>query len=298
MFIIRHKIAFISVSIALVLFSWIAIISFGLPFGIDFTGGSRLVVEYKTSVPTVDDINTSLSGSDWEAAKIQPSGESDIIITTKNISEEEKLSLISALPMDGEVSPVATKFTNIGPSVGDELKKKAILSLSLVILSIVLFIAYVFRKVSEPVSSWKYGLLAIFALIHDVSIPTGIVAIMGHFGSAEIDSLYIVALLTILGLSISDSVVVFDRIREKLKINKEVGRKEEFELVVGKSLNETFSRSINTSLTVILALLALVFFGPESTKFFATILAIGMFFGTYSSIFVASPLLVLWNKKK
>jgi preprotein translocase subunit SecF len=297
MFVIKNKKIFISISIFLVLASWVSIIAFGLPFGLDFKGGSRLSVVYE-NVPTEEALTESVSGAGYESAKIEIKNEGEVVITLEEISDAEKTSLISALPQDGLVSPKEEKFTTIGPSIGNELKRKAISSMILVILSIIVFIAISFRKVSAQVSSWKYGMIAIFALIHDVSIPTGIVAILGHFGLVEIDSLFIVAILTILGLSVSDTIVVFDRIREKLKRNIETGAKEEFENTVGKSLSETFGRSLNTSLTVILALLSLVFFGPESTRFFAIILTIGMFFGTYSSIFLASPLLVIWNKKK
>ncbi len=297
MFVIRNKKIFISISIFLVLVSWGSIIAFGLPFGLDFKGGSRLSVVYE-NVPTEEALTEAVSIAGYESAKIEIKNEGEVVITLEEISDAEKTSLISALPQDGEVSPKEEKFTTIGPSIGNELKRKAVSSMILVILSIIVFIAISFRKVSAQVSSWKYGIIAIFALIHDVSIPTGIVAILGHYGLVEIDSLFIVAILTILGLSVSDTIVVFDRIREKLKRNIETGAKEEFENTVGKSLSETFGRSLNTSLTVILALLSLVFFGPESTRFFAIILTIGMFFGTYSSIFLASPLLVIWNKKK
>lgn len=297
MFVIRNKKIFISISLFLVLISWISIFTFGLPFGLDFKGGSRLSVVYENS-PTKEAVIETVSSLGYEAPKVEMKEGGEVVITLKEISDAEKNNLLNSLPKDGDLSPKEEKFTTIGPSIGDELKRKAISSMILVILSIIIFIAISFRKVSAQVSSWKYGVIAIFALIHDVSIPTGVVAILGHYGLVEIDSLFIVAILTILGLSVSDTIVVFDRIREKLKRNIETGAKEDFESTVGKSLSETFGRSLNTSLTVILALLALVFFGPESTRFFAIVLTIGMFFGTYSSIFLASPLLVIWNKKK
>jgi preprotein translocase subunit SecF len=188
-------------------------------------------------------------------------------------------------------------FNSIGPSIGAELRRKAIVSLSAVILAIILFIAYAFRKVSKPVSSWKYGIIAIVTLLHDVAIPVGFFTLLSHYSHVEVDTLFVVAVLTILGLSVSDTIVVFDRVRENIKNRLS----DNFPETVGKSLEQVYTRSINTSLTVILVLLALVFFGPASTKYFAMMLAAGMFFGTYSSIFLASPLLVWvqeWQDRK
>jgi preprotein translocase subunit SecF len=185
-----------------------------------------------------------------------------------------------------------TNFNSIGPSVGAELTRKAVISVILVSLAIICFIAFAFRKVSKPVSSWNYGLIAVVALLHDVIIPSGIFALLSHFYGAELDTLFVVAVLTILGLSVSDTIVIFDRIRENSKEQHD-NRQMDFKTIVGSSLDQSFARSIATSMTVILVLLALVFFGPESTKYFALMLTAGMFFGTYSSIFLASPLLVL-----
>ena len=195
-------------------------------------------------------------------------------------------------------------YTNIGPSVGKELARKSIVSIILVIIVISSFIAYAFRKVSvtntekEYVSSWSYGFIAIIALIHDVIVPSGIFALVAHYTGAEVDTLFVVALLTVLGLSIADTIVVFDRIRENLRFNQENRIDEKFKNTVGKSIGQAFTRSINTSLTVILALVALLIFGPESTRYFAFVLTMGMFFGTYSSIFLASPLLVMFEEFK
>ena len=186
-------------------------------------------------------------------------------------------------------------FNSIGPSVGQELTRKAILAIILVSLAIIFFIAFAFRKVSKPVSSWKYGIIAIVSLLHDVIIPIGLFVILSHFYGAEVDTLFVVAVLTILGLSVSDTIVIFDRIRENLR-NQESIAKINFSEIVGKSLDQSYVRSICTSLTVILVLLSLFFFGPVSTKYFALMLTAGMFFGTYSSIFLASPLLVCWKK--
>ena len=189
-------------------------------------------------------------------------------------------------------------FNSIGPSVGRELTKKAIIAIILVSLAIILFIAFAFRKVSKPVSSWKYGLIAVVTLLHDVTIPSGIFVIISKYSGAELDTLFVVAVLTILGLSVSDTIVIFDRIRENLNNNKENRIVISFGETVGQSLKQSFARSIATSLTVILVLLSLVFFGPVSTKYFALMLSAGMFFGTYSSIFLASSLLVLVEERQ
>jgi preprotein translocase subunit SecF len=191
-------------------------------------------------------------------------------------------------------------FNSVGPSVGKELTRKAILAVILISIAIICFIAFAFRKVSKPISSWKYGIIAIVTLLHDVAIPVGLFVILSHFYGAEVDSLFVVAVLTILGLSVSDTIVIFDRIRENLRNQANVS-KTNFNEVVGKSLEQSYIRSICTSMTVILVLLSLYFFGPESTKYFALMLTAGMFFGTYSSIFLASPLLVWveeWQKSK
>ena len=165
----------------------------------------------------------------------------------------------------------------------------------LVMIMIVLYIAFAFRKVSKPISSFYYGLMAVVALIHDVTLPAGVFAFLGHYYGVEVDTLFVTALLTVLGFSVHDTIVVFDRIRENLK---DGGNKNDFEKVVGSSVNQTIGRSINTSLTVILVLLAMFFLGGESTKYFSLALLIGVAIGTYSSIFLASPLLVTIQKLK
>jgi preprotein translocase subunit SecF len=195
----------------------------------------------------------------------------------------------------GDTPFTFTQVNTVGPTIGAEMTKKAIIALVIVVLAILLFIAFSFREVSYPVSSWKYGVIAMVTLIHDIVIPTGIYTLLSKKYGAEIDTFFVIALLTIIGISISDKIVVFDRIRENLKVGKE---KRSFDEVVGASLSQTFTRSINTSVTVILALLALFFYGPVMTKWFTLTLIVGMIVGTYSSIFVASPLLTYWNKKK
>jgi preprotein translocase subunit SecF len=285
MFIIKHKKIFVIISAILVVVSLLSIGYFGLKLGIDFKGGSLSEIEYTTLRPEQSVIEEKLEPLSLGEALIQPTGTLGYSIKTRALSEAERQGLLSALGPDA----IEKSFTSIGPSVGAELVRKSILSFILVSLGIIFFIAFSFRKVSKPVSSWKYGLIAIGTLIHDIIIPVGAFVVLSHVYGTEVDTLFVVAILTILGLSVSDTIVVFDRIRENIR----VGHFKTFQETVGKSLEQVFTRSIATSSTVIIVLLALVFFGPTSTKVFALMLTAGMFFGTYSSIFLASPLLVL-----
>lgn len=276
---------------------------FGLKLGIDFKGGALLEAEYPTGRPEALLLENSIKGLNINAL-IQPTGENGYLIKTRDLSESERQAVTALLSIDGKY-PVSEKgFTSIGPSVGSELARKAILSIIFVILAIIIFIAFSFRKVShlyalggQGVASWKYGIITIITLIHDILIPTGIFALLSHYTGAEIDTLFVLALLTILGLSVHDKIVVFDRIRENLR----AGEKENFAETIGRSTSETIVRSINITLTIIFVLVPLYLVGPETTKNFALILTIGLFFGIYSSLFFASPLLVWveeWQKKK
>lgn len=296
MFIIRHKNLFISISAVLVVISLISIFTFGLNLGTDFKGGTIMEVSYATGLPVKEEIASRVSAAGIDGAAIQTAGETGYLIKMKPISEEQRVALLGSLSGTSASSTgtsttagfTVKRFSTIGPSVGAELASKGIWALSSVALFIILFITLAFRHASRPVSSWKYGLFAVVALCHDVIIPLGIFAYLGHTYGTEIDTLFLTALLTIMALSVSDTIVVFDRIRENLK-NK-LGTT--FTETVGMSIDETITRSLITSLTIIFVLIVLLFFGASSTRDFALVLTIGMFFGTYSSIFLASPLLV------
>lgn len=293
MFIIKHKKIFVWISIILVILSIVAIATFGLNLGIDFKGGSLTEIEYSAVRPNQSVIEADLSTLSLGQSLVQPIGEKGYSIKTRAVSDKEHQAILASLGADAKEK----SFTSIGPSVGAELVRKSILSFILVSLGIIFWIAFSFRKVSKPVSSWRYGLIAIVTLVHDIMIPVGVFAVLSHIYGVEVDTLFVVAVLTVLGLSVSDTIVVFDRIRENIR----VGHWKTFEETVGNSIAQVYTRSIATSATVIIALLALVFFGPKSTKVFAMMLTAGMFFGTYSSIFLASPLLVFvegWQKKK
>ncbi len=292
MFIIKNKKIFIGVSLALVALSILSVLIFGIKVGIDFKGGALTEVSYENTRPTQEELSNSLQGLDFGAISLQPTGEKGYIVKSRDLNEVEHNQLLAVLSEGGKNSMKEVNFNSIGPSIGRELTRKAIVAIVLVSLAIICFIAFAFRKVSRPVSSWKYGFIAIGTLLHDVVIPVGLFTFLSHYFGAEIDTLFVVAILTILGLSVSDTIVIFDRIRENLNSQmKQNG--ENFAEIVGKSLEQSFVRSIATSMTVILVLLALFFFGPESTRYFSLMLVTGMFFGTYSSIFLASPLLVL-----
>jgi preprotein translocase subunit SecF len=186
------------------------------------------------------------------------------------------------------------RFNSIGPVIGQELKDKSLWAMLIVLIAIVLYIAYVFRKISKPVESWKYGISAIIALAHDVIIILGIFSVLGYFMGAEIDAFFISALLTILGFSVNDTIVTFDRVRENLHKKQHLTFKE----LINISINETITRSINTSLTTFVVLLSVFIFGGETIRFFVLALILGVVIGTYSSIFIASPLLLFWYNKK
>ncbi len=300
MSIIKYKKIFVSISIGLVILSFFSLFLFGLNVGIDFKGGALTEVAYKSYRPIQEVLHPSLEALNFGSILLQPTGELGYIVKSRDLSDAEHTLLLTTLTDNNKDSLTETSFNSIGPSVGRELARKAIIAVILISLAIICFIAFAFRKVSRPISSWRYGLIAIVTLLHDVAIPVGIFAALSHFYGAELDTLFVVAVLTILGLSVSDTIVIFDRIRENLK-NQHAKANINFGEVVGRSLDQSYVRSICTSLTVILVLLALFFFGPATTKYFALMLTAGMFFGTYSSIFLASPLLVFmeeWQKKK
>lgn len=293
--IIGHKNIFLSVS-GLFVFASIVVLAFwGLKPGIDFTGGSLLEAEFAGTRPGVQEIHDSLAPLDLGNIQIQPTGERGVILRFRDVDEETHQSVLRLLSgsTGGEGGLIAKRFDAIGPTIGRELRRNSLIALGTAIAAIILYIAFAFRQVSKPVSSWKYGVAAVIALVHDVTIPSGIFAALGHFRGVEVDTLFITALLTILGFSVHDTIVVFDRIRENLRKLKSA---EDFEITVNKSVNETIARSVNTSLTVLLVLGAIFVFGGESTKYFSLVLMLGILFGTYSSIFVASPLLVIWQR--
>ena len=296
MFIIEHKKIFLILSAVLVALSILSIFIFGIRVGIDFKGGALTEIVFEGERPAQNELEDGLKSSSFGPVLLQPTGEKGYIVKTRDLTEAEHTELLNLLSAGGKNMLTETNFNSIGPSVGRELTRKAIIAVILVSLTIICFIAFAFRKVSYPVSSWKYGLIAIVTLLHDVAIPVGLFTLLSHYLGAELDTLFVVAVLTILGLSLADTIVIFDRIRENLR--EDANHKNIFSEIVERSIKQSYARSIATSLTVILVLLSLVFFGTDSTKYFALMLTAGMFFGTYSSIFLASPLLVLVEERQ
>lgn len=296
MFFLRYQKQFFILPAFLVALSIAAIFKFGLTPGIDLVGGSILEVTYPEGRPAVSVITDTAESMNYGAMRIQPSGDANVMLRQRDLTPAEKDAFLAALGEDAKVEEV--QFNSIGPSIGAELLAKAWWAIGLVTLSIILFIAFAFRHVSKPVSSWKYGTVAIVTLAHDIIVPLGLFAYLGYARGAEVDALFIVALLTILGVSINDTIVIFDRIRENLKLNEEKKKIVSFAEVVAHSTMQTLTRSLNTSITVIMVLVVLFFYGPDATKDFALTLIVGMIAGTYSSIFLASPLLVEIQKRQ
>ncbi|MBI2053294.1 MAG: protein translocase subunit SecF [Candidatus Sungbacteria bacterium] len=289
--IIGRKYIFLTFSGLLVLASFVSLGIWGLHFGIDFTGGSLLEVSYQASRPSVELVREQFTRAGVDSATIQFSGEQNVIARFRDVDESTHQKLIQGLGSLGAMQE--KRFDTIGPTIGAQFQRRALMALALALGGIVLYLTWAFRQVSRPLASWKYGTVAVVvALFHDVVIPVGVFSVLGHYFGAEVDTLFITALLTILGFSVHDTIVVFDRTRENLRMQKST---ESFAATVNKSVNETITRSIMTSLTVFLVLAAILFLGGATTQYFALALMLGVVFGTYSSIFVASPLLVIWD---
>ena len=290
---LKYKKIYFFFSAVLVIGSVVSLIVFGLNPGIDFTGGSILEIEYLTERPLNQEVKDILSEVDLGEIYLQPAGEKGIIIRMKDVSEETHQEIwqkLSEGKEEGEIEEL--RFESIGPVIGQELKEKTKVVVILSLFAIVFYIAFAFRKLTFPAKSWQYGVASLVALAHDVLIPLGVFSVMGELKGVQITIPVIVALLTVLGYSINNTVVVFDRIRENLLKRTGVN----FEEAVDMSLNQTLARSINTSLTTLFVLLAIFFLGGETLRYFALVLILGIIAGTYSSMFLASPILVTWLK--
>lgn len=344
--IIQNRRIWLTLSGLLMLISVISLFLFRINFGIDFTGGSLLEVEFKSMRPSVQEVQDSLTDLDLGSLIVQPVDEKGLILRFQSTSEEkhqdalrrlnslvakntELINDVSNTQKDNnkssstenlvdiegdntdnltittnetdealEESPDAEmagleelRFDSVGPVIGQELKQKSITAMVIVLIAIVLYIAWTFRKVSKPVASWKYGITAIIALFHDVVITMGAFSILGKIYSIEVNTAFVAAILTVVGYSVNDTIVVFDRIRENLPKSDD-----NFENTVNSSVNQTITRSLNTSITTLIVLLSILFFGGSTIRDFILALSIGVFIGTYSSIFLASPILVVWEK--
>ena len=297
MFAINHKKEFYILAIILTVIALGSIFGFGLKQGIDFTGGSVLEVSFPEQKPSQEQVESVVREFNTGNFLVRSSGDNGYLIKTATIDDATKKAIENGLSQNGQFKLAEEKFITVGPTLGEELTSSALISVLLVLLAITLYVAYVFRGVSKPVSSWKYGFVTIIALFHDIILTVGFFAILGKFFGVEIDALFVTAILVVLGYSVNDSIVVLDRVREKLKNTKEELRQSQFVELVGKSLRETVARSLNTTITTLLSLVALYFFGGEATRNFALALIVGITAGAYSSIFVAPQLLVTFFER-
>ncbi len=296
--IIGNRKIFLSISGILVLASFLAIGIFGLKPGIDFAGGT--IWQIKSTSDNAMQISSDEFKSFFqtdlktEDVIIFPAENGGFMVRLPHISEDAHQQYLLALKNKfGDMEEMS--FQNIGPAIGEELKNGAFWAIVMVLLGISLYIAFAFRKVSYPIKSWKYGVITLLTLLHDIIIPAGLLAVLGKYSGIEIDTNFIVALLVIMGFSVHDTIVVFDRIRENLMFQK---GKFDLAEIINNSVNQTFVRSVNTSLTLILTLLTMFFFGPITLKYFILTILVGVVMGTYSSIFVASPLLLIFRSKE
>lgn len=304
MFIIRNKNTFFALTAVIVLAALTAVFAFGLRPSIDFTGGTLAQISYDLPTgqaggtrPSPDVLAQNLTAAGFKDFSLREYGTNGYVLRAQTLTADQRSELAAYFTSQSAAAHVDS-FNEIGPTIGTELRNKALVAVALVLLCILLFIAFAFRKVSKPVSSWVYGLIALVTLLHDVVVPVGFFALLGRLTGAQVDTLFVTAVLTVLGFSIHDTIVVFDRVRENLRVNQEKGKHEDFAETAGRSLSQTFVRSINTSLTVLITLLILYFFGPATTQTFALTLLVGIIAGTYSSIFLATPLLVLVAERR
>ncbi len=302
--IIGRKWFFLSASGVLVFASIAAILAFGFKPGIDFVGGTLWQVSVEDDSVARDDFSAFFRDELGIAEVVVTEGDlfldgqatdASFLIRFREISEADHQAYLGRLREQWSTLQELS-FQTIGGAVGREVRNRAITAIMFVLVGISLYIAFAFRKVSRPVSSWKYGVITLLTLFHDALIPAGLTAIFGRYFNVEADINFIVALLVVMGFSVHDTIVVFDRIRENLRISGSGG--DSFEDLVNRSVNQTMARSINTSLTLILVLIALYFFGAPALRHFVLVIAVGTIVGTYSSIFVASPLLTLWKKRE
>lgn len=317
MFAITYKKIFLYIAAAIMVGSLAIIMTFGLKLGIDFTGGSLTEVAYEVA-PDKAVLESTVSGLSLGEASVRESvdesGRGAYLIRTRDLTETEHTELVAAVTSLGEQAEI-TRFTSIGPVIGQELRDKAGWAIFGVVSIIVLYVAFAFAGIGTPVSSWTYGAITIFVLVHDVLVPTALMSLLGYFAGIEVDVLFVMALLAVLGYSVNDTIVVFDRVRENLMQNRTEKRtkREEpggivhedvvytltkpYDEIVGSAVSETLARSINTSLTTFVALVALYFVGGAVTQTFALVLMAGVAAGTYSSICIASPLVVAYAQR-
>ncbi len=291
--VIKYKFVFIGFSTILTLAAIASMIGFGYKQGIDFAGGTLWQVQFAQSGVTAPALQDFLANQSLDGTTVRPGDQNAFSIQTQQLSEDQHAVLASKIQQQfGSFTELS--FSSVGPSIGSELRNGAITAFLLVLLGISLYVAFAFRKVSYPVNSWKYGIATLITLFHDALIPAGAFAFWGWRYGVEIDTNFIVALLVVMGFSVHDTIVVFDRIRENLLLAK---NKNDLAGIINISIKQTFARSVNTSLTLMIVLVALYLFGATSLSWFTLMMLVGTLTGTYSSIFVASPMLTFFHRE-
>lgn len=291
--IVSRRYLYFAISLTIILPGVIALILWGLPLSIDFTGGSILEVTFSppSTRPQPADVIAIYEQYGHPESLVQTSGDDGIVVRSKHMEDAEKDEIISVMESQFNTTITVQRFESVGPSVGAEVASRAAGAVGLAAIAIMLYITYAFRGVPH---AFRYGVSAILAMLHDVAVVLGVEAILGHYLGWEVDALFLTAVLTVIGFSVHDSIVVFDRIRENSRIYRNIP----YETLVNHSIVQTLDRSINTQLTVMLTLLSMVLLGGVTIRHFVLILLIGVFSGTYSSIFNAAPILVVWENRE
>ncbi|MEN8171451.1 MAG: protein translocase subunit SecF [Chloroflexota bacterium] len=290
--IIGKRYLYFLISLILIIPGTIALIIWGLPLAVDFTGGSLVELQFETQpLPSLEEVRTLYDEFGYPDSEPRSSGSSELIIRTKHMDNAVNNQIIAEMENRFDNNITMLRFDSVGPTVGQEVTKRAVDAVVLASLAIMAYIWYAFRGVKN---AYRYGVSAILAMLHDVALVFGVQAILSHYLGWEVDALFLTALLTVISFSVHDSIVVFDRIRENMGRH----RRKPYEEIVNSSIVQTLARSINTQLTVFLALLALAIFGGSTIRHFVIILIIGVLSGTYSSIFNAAPILVVWENQE
>jgi len=290
--IVGKRYLYFLISFILIVPGLIGLLIWGLPLAVDFAGGSIVEIRFDSSqTPSLQDVRDLYASLGEMDAEPRSSGTNEMVIRTNHMTDATNAEILSAMQDQFGVEITMLRFESVGPTIGREVTIRAVGTIALAAVAILLYIWYAFRGVKN---AHRYGVSAILAMLHDVAVVFGMQAILSHFWGWEVDALFLTALLTVISFSVHDSIVVFDRIRE----NAGRFRRESYEKVVNQSIVQTMARSINTQLTVFLTLLALLLFGGSTIRHFIVILMIGLLSGTYSSIFNAAPILVVWENQE
>jgi preprotein translocase subunit SecF len=290
--IVGKRYLYFLISLILIVPGLVGLVIWGLPLSIDFEGGSIVELRFEsTTVPPLQDIRDIYEQYGFPDSEPRSSSPSELVIRTKHMDDSTNAEIIAAMEVQFGAEITMLRYESVGPTIGKEVTRRAISTVAIAAVVIMIYIWFAFRGVRD---AHRYGISAILAMLHDVAVVFGMQAILSHFLGWEVNSLFLTALLTVISFSVHDSIVVFDRIREN-SLHK---RSDSFETIVNRSIVQTMSRSINTQLTVFLTLVALVIFGGGTIRHFVIILMIGLLSGTYSSIFNASPILVVWENRE